>query len=136
MSVLLFIFAKQIIIMSETATQVLKIDQACPISLTGEALSEIKAIINEQNVPGDHGLRIGVRGGGCSGFQYMMGFDVEKENDEVFEMDNVKILLNKMHGMYLVGMEIDYYYGLDNRGFIFNNPNAQSTCGCGSSFTA
>jgi len=117
-------------------TQEAKASQACPINLTGVAIDEIKSIITEQNIPEDHGLRIGVKGGGCSGFQYMMGFDVVKENDEVFEVGSVKILLDKMHGMYLVGMEIDYYIGLDNRGFIFNNPNAQSTCGCGSSFTA
>ena len=67
---------------------------------------------------------------------YILGFDTKTDADEVFEVEGVKVLMNKAHGMYLLGMEIDYVSGLNNRGFVFNNPNASSTCGCGSSFSA
>jgi iron-sulfur cluster assembly protein len=107
-----------------------------PISLTETAIRALKEIRLEQSIPQDLGLRVGVKGGGCSGLSYIMGFDTVKENDEEFEIEGIRVLLNRAHGMYVAGMQIDYYDGLDNRGFIFNNPSAKSTCGCGSSFTA
>jgi iron-sulfur cluster assembly protein len=107
-----------------------------PVSLTDSAVRALKEIILEQSIPQGLGLRVGVKGGGCSGLSYIMGFDAAKENDEEFEIDGIKVLLNRAHGMYVAGMEIDYYDGLENRGFIFNNPSAKSTCGCGSSFHA
>jgi len=107
-----------------------------PVTLTDSAISVLKEIITDQNIPSEHGLRIGVKGGGCSGLSYILGHDVVKEGDDVYDVGGVRVLLNKAHGMYLAGMEIDYYEGLENRGFVFNNPTAKSTCGCGSSFTA
>ena len=90
----------------------------------------------EQNVPADYGLRVGVKGGGCSGFSYILGFDVKKETDQEHLINGVKVLMEKSHGLYLLGMEIDWVEGLNNRGFSFNNPNAEDTCGCGTSFSA
>lgn len=109
---------------------------SAPISLTPGAIQQLKRIQAEQNVPADHGLRVGVKGGGCSGFSYILGFDVEKEQDQIFEVEGIKVLMEKAHGIYLLGMEIDWVEGLNNRGFSFNNPNAADTCGCGTSFSA
>ncbi|MCB0631958.1 MAG: iron-sulfur cluster assembly accessory protein [Saprospiraceae bacterium] len=107
-----------------------------PISLTEGAIRQLLRIREEQNVPADHGLRVGVKGGGCSGFSYILGFDLQKESDQVFEVNGLKVLMEKSHGIYLLGMEIDWMEGLNNRGFTFNNPNASDTCGCGTSFSA
>lgn len=110
--------------------------KADPISLTEGALKQLKRIMEEQNVPDEYGLRVGVKGGGCSGFSYILGFDVQKEKDDVYEISGMKVLMEKAHALYLVGMEIDWLEGLNNRGFTFNNPNASDTCGCGTSFSA
>ncbi|NNF36699.1 MAG: iron-sulfur cluster assembly accessory protein [Saprospiraceae bacterium] len=107
-----------------------------PISLTEGAVKQLKRIMQEQNVPADYGVRVGVKGGGCSGFSYILGFDVEKEKDEIYEVSGMKVLMEKSHAIYLLGMEIDWLDGLNNRGFTFNNPNASDTCGCGTSFSA
>lgn len=107
-----------------------------PIKITPSALNQLRKIKTEQKIDDTHGLRVGVKGGGCSGFSYVLGFDVEKEKDEIFELDGMKILMEKSHGIYLIGMEIDWHEGLNNRGFTFTNPNAQETCGCGTSFSA
>ncbi len=107
-----------------------------PISLTTGAVNQLKRIREEQNVPEDHGLRVGVKGGGCSGFSYVLGFDLAKENDQVHEIGGLRVLMQKSHAIYLLGIEIDWVEGLDNRGFTFNNPNATDTCGCGTSFSA
>ncbi|MFQ5447226.1 MAG: HesB/IscA family protein [Saprospiraceae bacterium] len=111
-------------------------DKIQPISLTDGAVSQLKHIIAEQKIPEGHFLRVGVKGGGCSGFSYVLGFDVPTEHDEVYEINGIKVLLEKAHAIYLLGMEIDWVEGLENRGFSFNNPNAKSTCGCGTSFSA
>lgn len=113
----------------ETATK------TSPISFTPKALKEVKIILSDKSVPAEYGLRVGVQGGGCSGMSYMLGFDKPTEADEVFEMDGVQIIMDKKHGMYVMGMEVDFKDGLDARGFIFNNPNATETCGCGDSFS-
>jgi len=107
-----------------------------PLTLTDGAVKELKKIMVAQNISDDHGLRIGVKGGGCSGFSYSMGFDVQKEKDQVYTINGVKVFMEKAHGIYLLGMEIDWEDGLNNRGFSFNNPNATDTCGCGTSFSA
>lgn len=107
-----------------------------PISLTEGAIRELKNIKTQQNVPEEYGLRVGVKGGGCSGFSYILGFDQEKANDEVYTINGMKVLMQKAHGLYLLGIEIDWVDGLNNRGFSFNNPNATDTCGCGTSFSA
>jgi iron-sulfur cluster assembly protein len=107
-----------------------------PITLTEGAIKELKNIRSEQNISEGHGLRVGVKGGGCSGFSYILGFDTQKENDEAYEISGIKVLMQKSHAIYLLGMEIDWEDGLNNRGFSFNNPNATDTCGCGTSFSA
>lgn len=107
-----------------------------PITLTEGALNQLKRIRQEQNIPEDHGLRVGVKGGGCSGFSYLLGFDVAKDNDTEYVIGGMKVLMQKAHTIYLLGMEIDWVEGLNNRGFSFNNPNASDTCGCGTSFSA
>jgi iron-sulfur cluster assembly protein len=107
-----------------------------PISLTPLALQEVKVIMKDKNVPSDYGLRIGVQGGGCSGMSYLLGFDKPKDSDEIFDLEGVQLIMDKKHGMYVMGMEVDFQDGLNARGFVFNNPQAKSTCGCGSSFSA
>jgi iron-sulfur cluster assembly protein len=109
---------------------------AAPISLTESALSQIRRIMQEQKIPEGYGLRVGVKGGGCSGFSYMLGFDMQNEKDRVFEINGLQVYIEQAHTMYLVGMSIDWHEGLNNRGFVFENPNATGTCGCGSSFSA
>jgi len=107
-----------------------------PISLTEGAVKQLQRIRREQSIPDDHGLRVGVKGGGCSGFSYILGFDVAKEHDQEYEISGLKVLMQKSHAIYLLGIEIDWEEGLNNRGFTFNNPNATDTCGCGTSFSA
>ncbi len=107
-----------------------------PVSLTEGAIKQLQQIKEEKGVPDDYGLRVGVKGGGCSGFSYILGFDSKKEEDDLYESNGIKILMNKAHALYLLGIEIDFVQGLDNRGFTFNNPNATDTCGCGTSFSA
>ncbi len=106
------------------------------ITITDTATAELKRLREAQGIPDNLNLRVGVKGGGCSGFSYILGFDEKTEGDTVYEISGFNVIVNAAHGMYLTGMEIDYIDGLDNRGFIFNNPNAKSTCGCGESFEA
>jgi len=113
-----------------TATQI------TPLQLTDSTVRELRRIKQEQNIPDDYGLRVGVKGGGCSGFSYVLGFDEAKEGDDTYEINGMKVLMQKAHAIYLLGMEIDWVDGLNNRGFSFNNPNAKDTCGCGTSFSA
>ncbi len=107
-----------------------------PISLTDGAVDQLEKIMKEQDIPEDHGLRVGVKGGGCSGFSYLLGFDKKKENDQVYDVKGIRVFMEKSHAMYLLGIEIDFVNGLNNRGFSFNNPNADDVCGCGTSFSA
>ncbi len=113
-----------------------KVEQQAPISLTEGAIKALNRIREEQEITEEHGLRVGVKGGGCSGFSYQLGFDLPRETDQVYEVSGIKVLMEKAHGIYLLGMEIDWEEGLNNRGFSFNNPNATDTCGCGTSFSA
>ncbi len=107
---------------------------SAPVSLTEGAKKEIKKLMSQQELSEEFGLRLGVEGGGCSGMNYILGFDQKKEGDNEYEIDDIKVFMNKAHGLYLVGMEVDFQNGLNARGFVFNNPNATSTCGCGTSF--
>jgi iron-sulfur cluster assembly protein len=111
-------------------------DLETPINLTEGAITQLKKIMADQNVTDLHGLRVGVKGGGCSGFTYILGFDEKKEEDDEFEIGGFRVIMNKAHAIYLVGIEIDFLDGLQNRGFTFNNPNAKESCGCGTSFSA
>lgn len=110
--------------------------QTSPITLTAGATRQLKRIMEEQKLSAEHALRVGVKGGGCSGFSYVLGFDVKKDGDDEFMIGDMHVLMNKAHAIYLIGIEIDFLDGLQNRGFTFNNPNATSTCGCGTSFSA
>lgn len=114
--------------MNNTTTSV------APVLFTSGALTEIKKLMEEDGFDKSKHLRIGVKGGGCSGLSYILAFDVKKEGDEEFIINNIPCIINPAHGIYLFGMEIDWKNGLDARGFVFINPNASSTCGCGSSF--
>ena len=105
-----------------------------PVTLTQGALSELKRLMNEPGFDTSQYLRVGVKGGGCSGMTYVLGFDEKEEGDEEFEIDGVRCVMTKAHGLYLMGMEVDYQGGLNSRGFTFSNPNASKTCGCGTSF--
>ncbi|GAB1395599.1 iron-sulfur cluster assembly accessory protein [Saprospiraceae bacterium] len=107
-----------------------------PVTITQSAIKQLEVIRREQNIPEDQGLRIGVKGGGCSGFSYMIGFDHKQDSDQEFIINGMKVFMDKLHGIYLLGMEIDWDEGLNNRGFTFKNPNAKTTCGCGTSFSA
>lgn len=110
--------------------------QDAPVKLTDGAVKQLQSIQKEQSIPEDYGLRVGVKGGGCSGFSYILGFDKKAEDDDEFISNGVRVLMKAAHGIYLAGIEIDFSQGLDNRGFTFNNPNASDTCGCGTSFSA
>ncbi len=105
------------------------------LQLTETAITKVKEIIAQQD-PHPVGLRIGVVGGGCSGFSYQMQFE-EKTTpmDKVMEFDGVKVFVDQMSLMYLDGTEVDYVESLEGAGFKFGNPNVKSTCGCGSSFS-
>lgn len=107
------------------------------LSVTEKAAQEIAKIRGENSIPEEYHLRIGVKGGGCSGLTYSLGFDGEQnESDEIFEIHGIKIIVDSKSLFYLEGTEVDFSDGLQGRGFVFNNPNAVRTCGCGSSFGA
>ncbi len=106
-----------------------------PVSFTETAVKELLKLKNQQEITEDFGLRVGVEGGGCSGMTYVLGFDQKKEGDQEFIINAIKVFMNKAHQMYLLGMEIDWQDGLNSRGFTFSNPNAASSCGCGTSFS-
>ncbi|HNE50451.1 MAG TPA: iron-sulfur cluster assembly accessory protein [Chitinophagales bacterium] len=113
-----------------------KIIEKAPVTLTPNAIHEVKELLKNGNYDARYGLRLGVRGGGCAGFSYILDFDTQKDTDHVFAIEGISIFIDKSQEIYLYDCEIDFKNGLDNRGFIFNNPNATSTCGCGTSFSA
>ncbi|MFN9271289.1 MAG: HesB/IscA family protein [Planctomycetaceae bacterium] len=108
-----------------------------PVTLTEKAASEVKKVMQDKNLQSSV-LRIGVVGGGCSGFQYSLGFDeaANPEKDVVEEHHGIRVAVDKKSELFLDGTVLDYYDGLEKRGFTFNNPNAVKSCGCGSSFSA
>lgn len=105
-----------------------------PVGFTQNAIDEIRRLMNEEGFDQSKSLRVGVKGGGCSGLTYVLGFDDRDENDEEYDIEGIKFIMNRSHGIYLMGMEIDWHGGLNARGFTFTNPNASKTCGCGTSF--
>ncbi len=105
-----------------------------PVTFTAGAINEIKRLMNEEDFDASQYLRVGVRGGGCSGMTYVLGFEKIEDKDEIFEIDGINCIINPAHGIYLTGMEIHWEGGLNSRGFTFTNPNATKTCGCGTSF--
>lgn len=108
--------------------------KAAPITLTSNAIAKVKQIMAQQD-PVPAGLRVGVVGGGCSGFSYSMQFENSPGMmDKVFEMEGLKVYVDATSVMYLNGCRVDYVETLEGAGFKFENPNVKSTCGCGSSF--
>ncbi|MDP4263855.1 MAG: iron-sulfur cluster assembly accessory protein [Bacteroidota bacterium] len=105
-----------------------------PVLLTQGAIAQVKKLMSEAGFDTTQALRVGVKGGGCSGMTYVLGFDHKQDNDEIFTIDGISCLMNKAHEIYLYGMQVDWEDGLNNRGFVFKNPNASATCGCGTSF--
>lgn len=111
-------------------------EMAIPLVFTDSAANKVKELIEEEGNPGLK-LRVFVTGGGCSGFQYGFTFDEEMAEDDTSMVKNgVTLLIDPMSYQYLVGAEIDYSEGLEGSQFVIRNPNATSTCGCGSSFSA
>jgi iron-sulfur cluster assembly accessory protein len=105
------------------------------VRITSGAASKVNEIREAEGIEDKLALRLRVVGGGCAGFNYDLYFDEPAEVDRQFEVENVKVVVDEMSLMYLVGTEIDYVEGLQGAGFKFNNPNVKTTCGCGSSFS-
>ncbi|MBP9068155.1 MAG: iron-sulfur cluster assembly accessory protein [Bacteroidia bacterium] len=106
------------------------------ITVSEEARQHALELIKKDNKPADSFIRVGVEGGGCSGLSYKLEFDnVLKEGDQIFEDKGIKIAVDRKSFLYLVGTELQYSGGLNGKGFVFSNPNASRTCGCGESFS-
>jgi len=107
------------------------------VSLTDKAIEMVKGAMARESLGSEYALRVGVVGGGCSGFSYAMSFDYQpKPDDAVLEAGGIKVLIDAASREYLQGTTLDYVSGLHGSGFKFENPKAQRTCGCGSSFSA
>ena len=104
-----------------------------PLTFSTSASKELQRLMHLEENTGKY-LRIGVKGGGCSGMSYLLGFEDKTEKDTIFEIDGVPSIINPSHLIYLSNMEIDWQGGLNSRGFTFSNPNASTSCGCGTSF--
>ncbi len=104
------------------------------ITLTDKAAAKIGELLSGQSDGAEQALRVAVRGGGCSGFQYALAFDRPKAEDHVFEVDGVAVVVDKVSMQFVFGSEVDYIEGLQGAGFQVNNPNVVAACGCGSSF--
>lgn len=105
------------------------------VLLTERAARQINKIRSDETIPSDQYLRVGVKGGGCSGMSYVLGFDHKNDFDTIIEREGIQVIVDQRHLMYLEGTVVDFRDGLDARGFTFENPQAASTCGCGSSFS-
>ncbi len=106
------------------------------VKLTPTAIEMVRKMRAKEGLGADHGMRIGVVGGGCSGFQYSLNFDTQKEGDRVTDFGGVLVLVDEISLPYIAGTTLDYVEGLHGAGFRFDNPRASRTCGCGSSFSA
>jgi iron-sulfur cluster assembly protein len=107
-----------------------------PIGITDKAVKEVRRIVVDQNLPSETALRVGVKGGGCSGFSYTLGFDDQlKPTDQINEVEGVKVVCDPKSFLYLNGTVVDFEESLMGRGFKFTNPNASKSCGCGESFS-
>jgi len=111
-------------------------DEEPPISFTDEAISALKDAVLSEELEEDHGVRVGLRGGGCAGFTYVLDFAGPQPNDFLIKLDNdIQVFIDPVSAMHLEGTTIDYVTSLMGMGFKFINPNAKKTCGCGSSFS-
>ena len=104
------------------------------VNLTDKAAGKIKELIGSNGETDEQALRVAVRGGGCSGFQYALALDQPKSDDHVFEHQGVSVVVDKVSMQFVFGSEVDYVDGLQGAGFVVNNPNVVAACGCGSSF--
>lgn len=98
-----------------------------PVRISDKAIREVKTIMERKAIPEAYGLRIGIRGAGCAGISYMVGFDIKKDSDLSFEKEGIMVLIEKKHVMYLVGVELDFYDGTDERGFTFVTADKEKT---------
>ncbi len=107
------------------------------VIITEKAVGEMNRVLSDKKLPEGTVLRIGVAGGGCSGFSYSLGFDdkCDEMNDVVSEQHGLKVAVDRKSALYLEGTTIDFYDGIERRGFTFDNPNSKKSCGCGSSFS-
>ena len=105
------------------------------ISLSASAIEALKEIRSSEQFPEDKPLRVGVKGGGCSGLTYVLNFDEKQELDDEWQIEGIRVVMDKRHALYVFGMEVDFESGLNDRGFVFKNPNAKDSCGCGTSFS-
>ncbi len=103
------------------------------IKISDVAAGKLKELLSSQP-DADQALRVAVRGGGCSGFQYALALDAQKDDDHVYEHNGVRVLVDKVSMQFVFGSEVDYVEGLQGAGFAVNNPNVVAACGCGSSF--
>jgi iron-sulfur cluster assembly protein len=99
------------------------VNMLIPIKITEKAQAEIKDIIANKNIPSDYALRVGVKGGGCGGMSFLLGFDRPKDGDQQFEVEGIPVLIEKKHYMFLMGMQVDFFEGDEARGFTFVNPD-------------
>jgi iron-sulfur cluster insertion protein len=120
----------------DAAAERIDISSLPNVQLTPKAIDMVRKMRENEKLDALHGLRIGVTGGGCSGFQYSLNFDTEKEGDRVAEFEGVRIYVDEISLPYIAGTTLDYVEGLHGAGFRFDNPRASRTCGCGSSFSA
>ena len=104
------------------------------VTITEKAADKVKELMNGQADEPQAGLRVAIRGGGCSGFQYALAFDEQREDDQVFEQNDIRILIDSQSIQFVDGSEVDYVEGLQGAGFAVNNPNVVAACGCGQSF--
>lgn len=105
------------------------------ITITDKAIQQIHTIAQSENIDGTKGLRLAVSGGGCSGLSYKIEFSDAKERDNILQFGDIKILIDPKSVIYLKGIVLDFKDGLNGKGFVFDNPNAKNTCGCGESFS-
>lgn len=105
------------------------------VHITEKALQQIRSIRTAENSGESQGLRLAVTGGGCSGLSYKIEFSAQKEKDNILEFGDVKVLIDPKSSIYLKGITLDFKDGLNGKGFVFENPNAKNTCGCGESFS-
>jgi iron-sulfur cluster assembly protein len=117
-------FYNCLILITVTGMNITLSDKKIPVLITPKALSSIKALMEQKNISSEeYGLRVGMRGGGCGGASFLLGFDKAKDNDEAYMADDLPVFIEKKHVMYVLGLEIDFEEG-EESGFTFNNPNA------------
>jgi iron-sulfur cluster assembly protein len=105
-----------------------------PVQFTESAIIEIQRLLSVEQNDDQKQLRVGVKGGGCSGMTYVLELSKKEIDDVEYSIESIPVIMKNAHAIYLIGITIDYQNGLNNRGFTFINPNASSTCGCGTSF--